>query len=204
MDILLIRHGQSEADILNVHEGRADFSLTELGRKQAKLMAQRVKNEFPPEFIWCSTLQRAQQTAVILANEIGCPLQNHPDLMEFNNGVLAGLPFEEAKEKYPEPPGGRKPHVRIEGGESDIEFRARAESIFSYILSNSDYKRIAIVAHGGMISKLLQSFLKLPISNDYGFYTGDTGIHLITITSQRRVIKFLNSTEHIRSLSDGV
>lgn len=27
MDILLIRHGQSEADILNVHEGRADFSL---------------------------------------------------------------------------------------------------------------------------------------------------------------------------------
>lgn len=28
MQILLIRHGESEADILHVHEGRADFELT--------------------------------------------------------------------------------------------------------------------------------------------------------------------------------
>jgi len=29
MQILLIRHGESEANILNVHEGRTDFELTE-------------------------------------------------------------------------------------------------------------------------------------------------------------------------------
>jgi broad specificity phosphatase PhoE len=32
MNLLIIRHGQSEADILEVMEGRADFNLTELGR----------------------------------------------------------------------------------------------------------------------------------------------------------------------------
>jgi 2,3-bisphosphoglycerate-dependent phosphoglycerate mutase len=42
MEILLIRHGESEADILNVHEGRADFPSTELGQKQAMAMANRV------------------------------------------------------------------------------------------------------------------------------------------------------------------
>ena len=31
MRILVVRHGESEADILNVHEGRADFDLTEKG-----------------------------------------------------------------------------------------------------------------------------------------------------------------------------
>ena len=31
MILLLIRHGESEADILNVHEGRADFELTPRG-----------------------------------------------------------------------------------------------------------------------------------------------------------------------------
>ncbi len=36
MQILLIRHGESEADILNVHEGRADFKLTEKGREQVQ------------------------------------------------------------------------------------------------------------------------------------------------------------------------
>ncbi|MGM0885326.1 MAG: phosphoglycerate mutase family protein, partial [Bacillota bacterium] len=59
MEILLIRHGESEADILNVHEGRADFQLTELGRKQVRLMAEKVKKEFPPDYIWSSTLKRA-------------------------------------------------------------------------------------------------------------------------------------------------
>ena len=36
MQILLIRHGESEADILHVHEGRADFELTEKGDNKYK------------------------------------------------------------------------------------------------------------------------------------------------------------------------
>ena len=39
MELLIIRHGQSEADILNVIEGRANFNLTDLGYQQAELMA---------------------------------------------------------------------------------------------------------------------------------------------------------------------
>ena len=34
MRILVIRHGESEADILDVHEGRADFELTERGHRR--------------------------------------------------------------------------------------------------------------------------------------------------------------------------
>ena len=29
MELFIIRHGESEADLLGVHEGRADFPLTE-------------------------------------------------------------------------------------------------------------------------------------------------------------------------------
>ena len=36
MQILLIRHGESEADILHVHEGRADFELTDKGDNKCK------------------------------------------------------------------------------------------------------------------------------------------------------------------------
>ena len=35
MKLLIVRHGESEADILKVCEGWADFSLTERGNKQA-------------------------------------------------------------------------------------------------------------------------------------------------------------------------
>jgi 2,3-bisphosphoglycerate-dependent phosphoglycerate mutase len=65
-------------------------------------MAKRVKEWYPPEMIWASTLKRAKETASTLAKRIGCPVQFEADLMEINNGVQAGLSFEEAK-KYPEP-----------------------------------------------------------------------------------------------------
>lgn len=40
MRLLIIRHGESEADLLDVHEGRADFPLSKRGHKQAEAMAE--------------------------------------------------------------------------------------------------------------------------------------------------------------------
>lgn len=197
MEIVLIRHGQSEADLLNVHEGRADFSLTDLGIKQVNKMAERVKNEFAPEVIWSSTLKRAKETATILSDMTGCEIKFEDDLMEHNNGVLAGVSFEEAK-KIPMP---IHPHESVENGESAIEFRMRMEMIFSRILASStNLNRIAIVAHGGVIHNLILSFLNIPIHSDFGFFTGDTGIHLLEINERGRFIRFLNDTNHIRDL----
>ncbi|MEH7450911.1 histidine phosphatase family protein [Gottfriedia acidiceleris] len=197
MEIVLIRHGQSEADLLNVHEGRADFSLTDLGVKQVNKMAERVKNEFAPEVIWSSTLKRAKETAIILSDLTGCEIKFEDDLMEHNNGVLAGVSFEEAK-KIPMP---KHPHESVENGESAIEFRMRMEMIFSRILASSaNLNRIAIVAHGGVIHNLILSYLKMPIHSDFGFVTGDTGIHLLEINERGRFIRFLNDTNHIKDL----
>lgn len=46
MRLLIIRHGESEADILDVHEGRADFELTERGHRQAEAMSKYVKEHY--------------------------------------------------------------------------------------------------------------------------------------------------------------
>lgn len=198
MKILFIRHGESEADILNVHEGRADFPLTELGRIQVRLMADKVKESFPPDYIWASTLKRAHETATILAETVGCPIQYEAELMEHNNGVLAGLSFDEAK-KY-KLPHELELHERVENGESEIEFRMRIEAAFSKILASSTYDRIAIVAHGGVINCLLRSFFKMPISRDYYFLNGDTAIHLVEISNRGKTVHFLNNTDHLNTI----
>ena len=65
-------------------------------------LVQKVKADFPPDFIWASTLKRARETGENVSRRNGCPIQLEEELMEFNNGVQAGLSFEEAK-KYPEP-----------------------------------------------------------------------------------------------------
>ncbi len=194
MQILLIRHGESEADLLHVHEGSADFPLTERGISQARKMAARVKKEFPPQFIWSSTFKRASGTAAILAEEIGCPIDYVADLREHDNGDLAGKPLDEVPF-----PWDLLPHEKVGTyGESAMEFRARGEQIFAQIIEASkNYNRIAIVSHGGMISRLLESFLGFPFVHNVFFKTGDTGIHLVEYTDKSRLVVFSNSTTHL-------
>ena len=199
MEFLIIRHGQSEADLLEVHEGRADFPLTELGIAQATYMAEYVAKEYQPDVILSSPLKRASGTAQILQQKIGCDLKYVEDLMEFNNGVLAGLPRKEAAIKYPLPQGGRPVHIPIEGGESELEFRYRAERIAQKILHDyQDYSRVAIVSHGGLISNFIKALLNQPNSKVV-FPTGDTGIHLLEIREDLRIVRFMNKQEHLLS-----
>lgn len=198
MQILIIRHGQSEADLLKVHEGRADFLLTECGIQQAHHMADWVKTRFKPEIIWSSPLMRAKQTANILSDTVGCKVTYDSDLMEWNNGVLAGMSKEEAKKKYPEPINGHRPHESVEKGESAIAFRMRAEIMLAKIQSVSEkYNCLAIVSHGGMIARILHSFMELPVNNKYVIKTSDTGIHLLEYRVEKRVIHFFNQTSHL-------
>lgn len=198
MELLIIRHGQSEADLLGVHEGRADFPLTELGTVQAKMMAKYVAEKFPPDLILSSPLKRASCTAQILHEEIGCEIQFNDDLMEFNNGILAGLSKKVASIKYPLPKGGRPVHIPIQDGESELAFRYRAERIFHKIVFDyKDYRRVAIVSHGGIISNIIKSFLNQPNNMDFVFATGDTGIHLLELKEDLRLVKFMNKQEHL-------
>ncbi|KFN02870.1 histidine phosphatase super family protein [Bacillus clarus] len=155
-----------------------------------------MKKDLPPDFIWASTLKRARETAETLAKTIGCPIKLEEGLMEFNNGVQAGLSFEEAK-KYPEP---KFLHDRFENGELFIEFRMRIEGVYSKIVTENEYDRIAIVAHGGVINSILRAFFQMPITMDYYFKMGDTGISLIELTDKQKTIHFINDTSHLEGI----
>jgi len=62
------------------------------------------------------------------------------------------------------------------------------------------YERVAIVSHGGTISNLLKAFLKQPMNSEFIFPTGDTGIHLLEIKENARIIRFLNKQEHLNGI----
>lgn len=199
LELLFIRHGESEADLLGVHEGRADFPLTAHGEGQAGKLAEYVAAHYPPDIILASPLNRAKRTAQILQAKVSCEVVEIPDLMEFNNGVLAGLSREEAAARYPLPAGGRPLHIPIQDGESELEFRFRAERVFHQIVYDyREYDRVAIVSHGGLISHFIKVFLHLPVTNETVFPTGDTGIHLLQLKENRRLVRFLNNQEHLR------
>ena len=196
MKLLLIRHGESEADLLDVHEGRADFSLTECGHRQARAMAKYVASNYRIDRIYASTLRRAMQTAQYLSDETGVPVQPESALMEFNNGLLAGLPYKEAAEKYPLVPD-LPPEQAVYEQESLVEFRGRAEKMLTTILAETaDEETVAVVTHGGTINQLYHAFLKLPVKDGMFFSTADTGIHEWIIEPTERRVARANYAPH--------
>ena len=197
MKLLIIRHGESEADILNVHEGRADFNLTDKGHTQAQAMADYVSKNYSIDKIYASPLKRAVQTATHLSEATNIPVITDEHLMEFNNGLLAGLSREEADAKYPRVPD-LPVHAAVYEQESKLEFRHRAEYILSKIISeNEDDAIIAVVSHGGLINQLYQAFLQLPVVSEVSFVTGDTGIHEWLIKGQERYVIRADSLTHL-------
>ncbi|MFA5524942.1 MAG: histidine phosphatase family protein [Tissierellales bacterium] len=201
IELLLVRHGQSVADIEGRHEGRADFPLTDLGREQAEKLSEWLKERYSFDMIIASPLKRAKETAEIIGSKMNHSVIFNDDLMEWNNGVLAGLLREEAKRKYPVPEGGRKYFQSVEKGESLIDFRGRAEHFLASLLHSikdvEEKTKICIVAHGGIITMLYRSFLNLPIDTNIWLASGDTGIHLWRIDGDRKVIVFSNKQEHL-------
>lgn len=198
--LLLIRHGESEADILNVHEGRADFPLTETGHRQASAMGKWVAEQYAVDLIFASTLQRAAQTAQYLSDAAGVPVRFDEDLMEFNNGLLAGLPFEEAARLYPRIEN-LPPDQSVYGQETQYEFRTRADRALNRCLAAiPDGVTAAIVSHGGTINQLFASLIGLPPAASPRFLTGDTGVHLWLLTEDGPRLQFANKQEHLRNI----
>lgn len=200
MRLLIIRHGESEADLLDVHEGRADFPLTMRGHKQAESMAQFVKKNFDISAIYCSPLKRAYQTAQHLSEATEIPLTVDEKLMEFNNGLIAGLERAVARKKYPFVEN-LPIHSSVYEQESALEFRFRADYILSKIISETAPDRtIAVVTHGGMINQLYRCFLRLPVDSDIFFGTGDTGIHHWYLDEKQRRVITANYTAHTNGM----
>ena len=202
LELVIARHGQSIADIENRYEGRADFPLTDLGREQAAKLASWIKRYYPPDFIVSSPLKRTAQTAEVIGREVQVDIEYDNDLMEMDTGLLAGLLRSEADVRFPKPEGGRKAHEAILGGESLIDFRARAERFWSKLTSThcndeTINKRILIVSHGGMINMLFGCFLCLPMNDAFDIHTGDTCVHLWRIAKGNQSIQFMNCKEHL-------
>jgi len=88
--LILVRHGESEANRDQVFAASGEVPLTDLGRQQAHELAQRIAKRFAPARIITSTFLRARQTAEILAAELKLPVEVFEGIHERDLGSLKG------------------------------------------------------------------------------------------------------------------
>ncbi|MDQ3920577.1 MAG: histidine phosphatase family protein [Acidobacteriota bacterium] len=155
--ILLVRHGQSQGNAERRFGGHSPTPLSELGRRQAEATARSLASEGVTA-IYSSDLLRAVQTAEPLARATGLEINRTSAFRERSVGLLEGLTFEEAAERYPDEYAAllRRDfeHV-LAGGESYRQLLDRASAELDRAAERHRGGTIAAFSHTGTICILV-------------------------------------------------
>jgi broad specificity phosphatase PhoE len=149
--ILLARHGETDWNSERRWQGHADRPLNESGREQARELAASLVGR-AIDVVYSSDLIRAHETARIVAERLGLPVEVDVGLREVDVGDWSGRAHEEVKGVDPEgfrrwQEGGKG----WSGGESYEEMGARVVGTVLRIAERHPGETILIVSHGGSI-----------------------------------------------------
>jgi len=169
--IVLLRHGESIANAQGYYQGQTDFTLTEIGKKQAHSLAKWwQKQGVTFDLIISSPLMRARQTAEIISSILELPLEFDPLWMERDAGLLSGLHQDDAEQLYPQPSFTHIYQPIGTTGESQWELYLRAGRALSDLLRRAP-GRYLVVSHGGILNMVLYTILGIvPQANFHGVH----------------------------------
>jgi broad specificity phosphatase PhoE len=161
--ILLVRHGATELSAEDRFAGSTDVPLGVEGRVQVELLGQRLASD---SFVaaYGSPLQRALETATIVARPHGLPVTVLDGLREIDHGRWEGLRHEDAAVMYPEEYTAWQHdpfNVAPTGGEAGKHVLERALAAFQQIVEAHPGERVLVVSH--------KATIRLVIAHALGF-----------------------------------
>ena len=149
--LLLVRHGETDWNRDGRWQGGSDTRLNDVGREQARALAQQLDGEI--DVLYSSDLARARETAEIVAAKLGLEVRLDPRLRERGFGSWEGLTTTEIEERFAD---AHRRWLAGEGaGADDAEafedFSARVEDFLSDVLRLHPGEEVLVVSHGGSI-----------------------------------------------------
>lgn len=193
--IVLIRHGESQANARGVVEGGdGDSPLSELGIQQAAKAASHVITTHPHiDAIYSSPLRRALQTAQTFARHLHKPVVSAPDLIEGRIGNWNYQPFSALNWSLLDADPDYKQH----GGESPRELALRSSRFLRRIPKQHYGKTVLVVAHGATITHGLASILGTTPVTGSQYQIGHTGIMMVDWTTAQPKLLVENDLTHL-------
>ncbi len=176
--VLLVRHGETVWNASRRIQGHEDIPLSDVGRAQARALAERLRREKPARIV-SSDLARARETAEIVAAPLGLPVTTDALLREQSLGTWQGLTFAEAAARDPDIArrfAARDPDARPPSGETRAELAARAFAAVSAHASPGSSGPLVIVTHGGVVMSILTRVLGLPPSSPRRLLLPNAGV----------------------------
>lgn len=153
--VLLIRHGQTDANASGVVQGHLPTPLNETGRAQARRVGRRLQAHHPPVTrLLSSPLLRAIQTAELIAPSVGLSVGVDADWAERHYGSQQGQPADLGRIMT----SGGTTGQEAEDAEPKAEFDRRVARALSR-WAGPGPEVVAVVTHGGVIGSVVRQLM---------------------------------------------
>jgi len=167
----LVRHGRHAGFGERLLGRTPGIHIDEEGRAQARRVAPKVRafaeaGQWSPVMVVASPRERTQDTAAVIAADLGLPLEVSGAFDEIDVGEWAGRRFEELDSD----PRWRiwnedREHARAPGGETMAEAQARALQGLGRLAARYDERIVVVVSHADVIKSVLLMELGMPLGH---------------------------------------
>lgn len=201
LHLMLVRHGETEWNLQRRFQGQSDVPLSELGKRQAELAAERLAGQ-TIDAVYASDLKRAWETAGFIAEKNDLEVSPEPRLRELKFGVLEGLTFDEAEAQYPEMIAAWLEDFKNtpEEGETIDQFNARIISLLDDLKNQHDEQVVLLVGHGGSLSEILRIVLGLSRQKRWYLEMENASLSEVSIAEDYVSLRRMNDTCHLSAL----
>ncbi len=201
MNLVLVRHGETDWNKLGKFQGQNEICLNALGMAQAAETARAVVAEYKHSAVYTSPLRRTMQVAEEISRIGGKPVVGIEDLQELNLGDLEGASGEEIRVNWPgvltawrEDPAG----VSMPNGESLVELQERAwNALIEMEEAHTEEDNLIIVSHNFVIRVLVCQVLGLHLANFHRTTLSLGSISVVESDQQGHRLLSYNSTSHL-------
>jgi broad specificity phosphatase PhoE len=197
--LVLVRHGVTEWNREGRFQGRLDPALSDLGRRQATLVADRIANdpELRPLRLLTSNLVRAADTAAAIG--AACGVEPEPDarLAELGQGEWEGRTHAElAREDAERYSAWLTTDREPPGAETVVEGLARVTAALDALAPVSGI--VCVVSHGGTLRLVARHLLQLEARRAWGMDIDNASIGVLeSIPGSHWQMVRWNDTAHV-------
>ena len=196
--ILLIRHGHTELLGKVLYGRMPDVHLSEQGRSEIQRLAAALLRRYRVDEVLSSPLERARETAEVIAVPYGHKVRIDDDLLEVDFGAWMGTSFAELMDNEAWKRYNRYRSLNAPpGGEFMSEVQLRSWNALQRAIERHRHDAdptIAVVSHGDVVRGLLLSFLGMPIDNIHRLEISTASVSEVVIGNAYPQVVTVNQT----------
>ena len=200
--LILVRHGESVANVTRLLQGQSGGELTEHGLRQADWLGNHLRR-FQIDHIISSDLRRVRQTVAQVNKHLNLPITESAEVREWNVGILDGQP-QSVLPTAVQQSGKSLFEFAPQNGERLMDVFHRASNFINKLtVQENNGKTVLLASHGDFLRMTLANLQSIPLTEANQIHLKNTSFTVADLDPRGAWnVHVLNSTAHFVTVDE--